>query len=171
MASRRPQHRPPRPRPASADKFSQELWQAAVSKNAELVYKLIQRHANMKVMSENGYDKCTPLHWAAGEGNNDIVKLLLKSGANINAKTSEHGLTPLHQASIAGHCDTIEFLLLNGAEIERKDIKYYYSPLLWSAFNGHHRAIRTLLKHGANIDNCDNRRSDGTPSGGITGTL
>ncbi|XP_070570373.1 ankyrin-1-like isoform X5 [Ptychodera flava] len=148
MASRR---RPPQHRPASADKFSRELWQAAVSKDANLVHKLIQRHANMKVVSENGYDYCTPLHWAAGEGNMDIVRLLLKSGANINARTSETGLTPLHQAAISGHSETIEFLLLNGAVIEAKDKKDGQTALHLAASQGHRNAVEILIENGADV--------------------
>ncbi len=45
----------------------------------------------------NSFDKnnVAPLHYAARYDHDDIVKLLIKHGANLNIK-AEDGLTPLH---------------------------------------------------------------------------
>ena len=45
----------------------------------------------------------------------DMIDLLLKSGANINAQDNE-GNTPLHSATLIGQITTIESLLLAGAD-------------------------------------------------------
>ncbi|XP_006813082.1 uncharacterized protein LOC100373654 [Saccoglossus kowalevskii] len=142
----------------SDNNFSEALWQAAVSKDTEKVHKLIAKHANMSVTAENGYDQCTPLHWAASQGDLSIVKLLLESGADINAQTTEHGLMPVHEAAINGHSDVVEYLLLHGASLEGRDTKYFFTPLLWSAQYGHHKTVRTLLKHGASVTACDSKQ-------------
>src|SRR6266851_8618446 len=42
-------------------------------------------------------DGLTPLHHAAFGGNVNVVELLLRMGADVNA-TSAHGSTPLHMA-------------------------------------------------------------------------
>ena len=44
----------------------------------------------------------TPLSWAAGEGHEAVVKLLLEKGGNTEAK-GDHGRTPLWWASEKGH--------------------------------------------------------------------
>jgi len=54
--------------------------------------------------------KQTPLHWAAAEGQVEIVRLLLtKFGADANA-TDSAGRTPLHMATINGHVEVARFL-------------------------------------------------------------
>ncbi len=56
----------------------------------------------------------TALHWAAAQGHNDIVKLLLDFGANINLQNAE-GNTPLHLAARNGNVSTVRLLLARGA--------------------------------------------------------
>ena len=48
--------------------------------------------------ANEGFDQ--PIHIAAGDGKAEIVELLLRHGANVNAK-DEDGRTPLHRACSA----------------------------------------------------------------------
>ena len=43
-----------------------------------------------------------PLHEAANYGYDEIVMVLLKNGANVNARGMD-GDTPLHDAAVNGH--------------------------------------------------------------------
>jgi ankyrin repeat protein len=52
----------------------------------------------------------TPLHLAALNGHNDVAKLLLVCGADVNAQESRCGQTPLHLAAEQGHTDVAELL-------------------------------------------------------------
>ncbi len=56
----------------------------------------------------------TALHWAAAQGYNDIIKLLLDLGANVNLQNAE-GNTPLHLAARNGNLSTVRLLLARGA--------------------------------------------------------
>ena len=47
----------------------------------------------------------------------DIVTLLLKKGANINANINTNSDNALASASIEGHLNIVQFLLNNGADI------------------------------------------------------
>ena len=49
-------------------------------------------------MNAKDEDCKTPLHYAAENGDAEIVKILLKYGADVNAK-NEHGFTPLDVAT------------------------------------------------------------------------
>eukprot|EP01036_Dinobryon_divergens_P035212 gene35212-45603_t len=62
----------------------------------------------------------TKLHVAAFNGYNAIVLMLLKNGANPNAKDND-GMTPLHKAAWEGHADTVQHLLANGADRKALD--------------------------------------------------
>lgn len=67
-------------------------------------------------MSNGRYVQLRPLHYAARNGNPEIIKLLLDSGAHVNAEDSE-GWTALHHASYHGHRGCVELLLDRGADI------------------------------------------------------
>jgi ankyrin repeat protein len=69
---------------------------------------LLLEHAEDK----NPADKVgrTPLHWAAGEGHLEIVKLLLEHAKDKNPADNEDK-TPLHWAARNGELETVKLLL------------------------------------------------------------
>jgi ankyrin repeat protein len=71
----------------------------------------------MNVKDAQGF---TPLHWAVYEsllipGAQDVAKLLVVRGADINARDKE-GSTPLYWAVWQGNPDLADFLLAHGAD-------------------------------------------------------
>ncbi|QDJ95142.1 ankyrin repeat protein [Hypsugopox virus] len=61
----------------------------------------------------SNHDGNYPIHFAANKYNSDIVKLLIKFGANVNARDGK-GYTPLHRA-VTVDVDRIKLLIDNGA--------------------------------------------------------
>lgn len=59
----------------------------------------------------------TPLIAACRRGRTEIARLLLQSGAAVDA-TESKGWTALHLACRRGHVDTVEILLAHGADVE-----------------------------------------------------
>ncbi|XP_041652200.1 ankyrin repeat domain-containing protein SOWAHC [Cheilinus undulatus] len=55
--------------------------------------------------------KKTALHWAAKQGRQEAVDVMLRSGADVNARS--HGYTALHLASIHGHQHVVHALINN----------------------------------------------------------
>jgi hypothetical protein len=72
----------------------------------------------------------TPLSWAAGNGYNAVVNLLLaKDDINPDLKDSQYGQTPLSWAARNGHEAIVKLLLETGqVEADSKD-KYGRTPL------------------------------------------
>jgi len=64
----------------------------------------------------------TPLHIAAAYGHDDVMKLLLENGANVNsiAEDAERG-TPLHWAVRTQRLETVKILVEAGADINVQD--------------------------------------------------
>ena len=61
----------------------------------------------------------TPLSWAALAGHVEIAELLVRSGADVNAKNRDNG-TALHGAAFFGHVEVAELLLHNNANTDAK---------------------------------------------------
>jgi ankyrin repeat protein len=64
----------------------------------------------------------TPLHFACHAGQQDIVELLVKSGAVIDA-LSINNSTPLSRAIESCRLDTVKYLLDNGAKFQLENRK------------------------------------------------
>ena len=66
-------------------------------------------------------DGFTPLHQAVSEGHSALVEVLIKFGAQVDARTNNFR-TPLHIACLRGNLTVIQVLVQNGADINAKDI-------------------------------------------------
>lgn len=61
-----------------------------------------------------------PLHYAATNGHNEVVKYLVDHAAYIDAE-SPNGTTPLMMAVRGGHIDTVKLLLDEGADLRLRN--------------------------------------------------
>ncbi|CEP00668.1 Ankyrin repeat domain-containing protein [Plasmodiophora brassicae] len=99
------------------------------------------------------WDNCQPLlHWAASEGEADIVQFLLSApGITANVVDSRLGRTPLHWATRQGQYITMELLLAaRGIDVNARDIKQK-TPLHLAVIFGHDDAVVALV-HADNIN-------------------
>ncbi|CAK7340995.1 unnamed protein product [Dovyalis caffra] len=80
--------------------------------NIELMEYLLSKGAEVDSQSDAG----TPLIWAAGHGQQDALKVLLKHHANPNCET-EDGVTPLLSSVAAGSLACLELLVQVGADV------------------------------------------------------
>ncbi|KIG11404.1 ankyrin repeat domain-containing protein [Caballeronia concitans] len=87
---------------------------AALNGDATFVNLLIAKEAEV---NKKGW---TPLHYAATNGHDDIVKILLDHSAYIDAG-SPNGTTPLMMAARGGHLSTCKLLLDEGADLRVKN--------------------------------------------------
>ncbi|RLN96151.1 hypothetical protein BBJ28_00013345 [Nothophytophthora sp. Chile5] len=63
----------------------------------------------------------TALHWAALSGADEVLSLLLRSGASIDQQDTLDGLTALHYAVYYGHIKSTRLLVVAGASLTRAD--------------------------------------------------
>lgn len=95
----------------------------------------------------------TPLLWAARNGHEAVVQLLLgRSRIDVDFE-DVGGQTALSWAAENGHDTVVKPLLDSGkANINSKDL-YGRTPLSWAARNGHDAVVKLLLDTGrANVD-------------------
>ena len=108
------------------------------------------------------YTYGTALHSA---GDIDLIRLLINSGANVNAK-DYLGRTPLHHAALFNAPKAIVTLIKAGAAINARDnyvvyaCKHQDTPLRLAIACGHIEATSVLLAMGANIEELGNGKND-----------
>lgn len=107
----------------SINKENNPLHTAARKGYTEIANYLVLEK-QMDVNARNDWD-LTPLHFAAINGNLDIVKLLIDNRANVEAKSSTYYYTstPLSLAVLNGYLDVADVLIENGA-ITTEKINY-----------------------------------------------
>lgn len=93
-------------------------------------------------------DGCTALHLAAGDGRLQVVKLLLRAGAEVDIACLGGGETALCVAVQVGQFATVRRLLEAGAEPNITD-SVGNTPLHMACFNGRTDIVNFLLRHGA----------------------
>jgi ankyrin repeat protein len=98
-------------------------------------------------------DTKTALMLAAKEGHQNIVKLLLENGANINKKNKSHN-TALHFAVFNKHNNIVKLLIEKGAEINAKGYAGQ-TPLVLAAEIDNIEAAKLLIQKGADIKAVD----------------
>jgi ankyrin repeat protein len=124
------------------------IFEAAATSRLERVRELLKGNPELvKAYSPDGW---TALHLSFG--NLEIVKLLLDSGADINA-VSKNGFsaTPLQGAAAFKAIDLAQLLIVRGANVNCRG-EQGGSPLHEAAGNGQIEFARLLLDHGANVN-------------------
>ncbi|TET37758.1 MAG: ankyrin repeat domain-containing protein [Planctomycetota bacterium] len=123
------------------------LHYAAMSGKCGIIKILIDRGVSLEEKDHLGY---TALHQAIREDQEDAVRMLVKVGANIHARTVWLR-TPICLASIGGRRSIAAFLISKGANVDDSDI-HKRTALHLAAFNGEKETVRLLIEKGANIN-------------------
>lgn len=91
-----------------------------------------------------GEQSTSPLIAATIMGHLSVVKLLVKSGANVNGKYSDHYIaTPIWYAANNGDFEIVKYLLDNGADPTVED-RNGWTPLRQAKLHNHTKVIELL---------------------------
>jgi ankyrin repeat protein len=95
----------------------------------------------------------TAMHYAAMNGNLQIIAILIKADAKLNP-VDPLGDTPLHLAADRGQTEAAKLLLDTGAQVDPQN-KDGMTPLMIAASRGNLELVRALLAKGANPGKTD----------------
>lgn len=117
----------------------------------------IEKHRETaRLLTDEGTDKQalnvhgqSPLHFAAIIDNVKVVRMLIDSGADIDAAEPVNRIRPLHNAAKNGCLNVCEFLLKHGADMDAQTARGD-TALHLAAANGHADIVSLLLNYHAN---------------------
>ena len=123
---------------------------ACILGNIKIAKLLLQARVNINQQDEDGF---TALMRACNSEtpNNDLVRLLIQSGADISIKESEQLWTALMYAVERGHTSIVQYLLDEGAPVNTQDV-YGGTSLNLASQDGHSETVRVLLNYGADVN-------------------
>ena len=110
---------------------------------AEVNYLLKSNPNAFKQLNKDGF---SPLLLACYRGNNEVAKLLIETGCNINEKSSMG--TPLMAAVVKGNREIVEYLLLKSANVNLTDDNGT-TPLMYAVMFKNRELVMLLLEKNA----------------------
>lgn len=136
------------------------LFGAVCGNHLEIAEYLLNEGSSLQVVSSlrhfneiiGWHWELSPLHCASTV---EMVDILLKNGANIDAKDRQNR-TPLFYAAAHGEAKVVEKLLQYGANVNAKSSLFAYSyhisdtSLHYAIRNGNSEIVKILLQHGVN---------------------
>jgi ankyrin repeat protein len=125
------------------------IVKAAQKGNVDAVRSLLESDVD----PDAAHQGLTALHIAVGQGQTEMVELLLEKGANVDARQQAQA-TPLHIAASTGNEAIVRLLLAREPEVNAQDHKGR-TPLMAAASNGHTEIVHQLLDAGADANLAD----------------
>ncbi len=143
------------------ERYEYVLFAALANSNSDVVAALLNLPSTIhngvditqgfgRARDLRGYEKRTPLSWAAQEGRIEMAELLLQSGAPVD-ELDERDRTPLSSACETGMKDIARLLIRHGADVNARNTNGE-SALGWACLNCHLDVAKFLIKKGATVD-------------------
>ncbi|MBU4334196.1 MAG: ankyrin repeat domain-containing protein, partial [Candidatus Omnitrophica bacterium] len=133
--------------------FCSEIHEAAKSGDVVKLRELLDNDPSL-LTTKDEIGK-SPLHWAAGKNQLEIIKVLLDEyNIDVNIRNANNG-TPLHVAASQANPKAAIILIEHGAEIDARTLNGS-TPLHFAVFKsgrpGHIEAAKILIENGADVN-------------------
>ena len=125
------------------------LVDAVQQNNLELVEKLIAEGSSVNQKNKDGNSL---LIISSANGNAEIVKLLLSSGALLSDVDANMKATALHAAAYLGHPEVMKILIEQGIDLNVQGPYNGYTALHDAVLQNNIEGIKILLESGANTN-------------------
>lgn len=130
-----------------AEKPELDIFDPAATGNINYLQSLLDK--NLSLANAQAADGAQPIHLACFFGQLEVVKLLLKHGAQTNTTVAAFGgVYPIHSAAASRSTDIVRFLLESGVDPNTKQ-QAGWTALHAAAKHGDLAIATLLLEHGA----------------------
>ncbi|OMJ82749.1 hypothetical protein SteCoe_16453 [Stentor coeruleus] len=128
------------------------LYRTVIFRHIEATEYLLQEGADPNIKNKLGE---TPLHQAAENSQEKLVKLLLEHKADPNSQQND-GNTPLHQSVFKGNEKIVAILLSYKADPNIPNSVFRKTPLHYAVEYNHHEIVKIIMNSGGNANIKDN---------------
>ena len=147
----------------SVSECATKVYQAASDGSSDLTdllkqLKPEQSKTALETKTKDGSHFVTPLIIAAHCGNLNSVRIILRYGADIEARGTLkmddeviEGCTPLWTAAASGRLDVVKLLIERNADVDSRTLTGS-TPLRVAAHEGHLDVVRCLVESGADVN-------------------
>lgn len=157
------------PRTASKLKTTNDSLVPCIEKGLLAPLSVILRHCTKTRISKPSEEGMALIHYAALQGQADVLSLLLHAGADPNqgiqmpdqASSSTSSTLPIHLAAKSGSLDAVGCLVKAGALVNAIDADGWAS-IHHAAFHNYHHIVADLVSVNAkciNAETCDTQKS------------
>ena len=130
------------------------LIKATINEDMDKVITLIEKGADVNVQDRDEIAhyrrESTPIIIASERGNLEIVRYLVKNGADVNFIDACDG-TALMEASESGNLEIVKYLVENGANIHFKNYRGE-TALMNASAKGNLEVVKYLIEKGADVN-------------------
>ncbi|XP_071947978.1 uncharacterized protein [Antedon mediterranea] len=113
------------------------------------VVKILRQHGAKWTVADKGGS--TAIHWAVDGGNTELLRWMIRDGADVSARESVSGWTPLIRcATMGGNVDIGRVLINADADVNARDSDGK-TALMNATLNGHQALIELLVSRGADL--------------------
>ncbi len=130
--------------------MASDIHIAAAEGDLAKVKNLLSQDANLISAENQNGTRDLPLHSAASTGQLEVIRLLVESGAVVDAGDSDRS-TALHVAAVRGHPACVAFLIDQGADLAFQDNNGAWS-MSFAVSGANAEVIDLLIKAGAPLD-------------------
>ena len=130
--------------PNSTERRDTPVMIACWHRSIRIATLLLQAGANVNQQNEHG-ETAIMIACYSETPHDDLVKLLVQSGANVGLQEA------LMNAVRYGHTSIVRYLLDGGAPVNTQDVKGC-TPLMLASTLGHSEVVRALVDYGADVN-------------------
>ena len=134
-------------------KFSDfRLYEAAAAGHVEEVRRIANENKEMVNSIQHG--GLAPIHAAATNGHEEVIRELIRCGASVNSPTATTGDTALHMV-MKERIEVMQTLLELGADVHAHN-NVGRTPLFAALWEGERKHVEMLVKAGSDVNERDN---------------
>ncbi|GLJ28035.1 hypothetical protein SUGI_0550580, partial [Cryptomeria japonica] len=124
--------------------INNDLFNALVNGTLHEIHSLHKK--DPRVLLGVTFQRDTPLHIAAREGQQDIVDWILQEKPSLAGARNKDGNTPLNEAAKCGNSELVDILLQGKKSSAYYSNKFGETVLIIASKYGHAEAVKVLLK-------------------------